>query len=86
MNTAPVLEVAQLEVTPGSEAAFEAAIGQAFVYNGSTNCSAVWSTPSNIYYPWRLIWLPSGNRKTLFGGVGLLSPTLLGHPRCCNTS
>ncbi len=32
MSPSPVLEVAQLEVLPGSEAAFEAAIAQAFVY------------------------------------------------------
>lgn len=37
MNTAPVLEVDQLEVTPDLEAAFEAAIGQAFVYLQQTD-------------------------------------------------
>lgn len=37
MNPSPVLEVAQFEVSPGSEAAFEAAIAQAFVYLQQTD-------------------------------------------------
>jgi hypothetical protein len=56
MTASSILEVAQFEITPGSEAAFEAAIAQAFIYlqqtdgyQKSTNCSAVWSTLSNTY-------------------------------------
>ncbi|MCF2969850.1 antibiotic biosynthesis monooxygenase [Synechococcus sp. Nb3U1] len=37
MSTSPVLEVAWLEITPGSEAVFEAAIVQAFVYLQQTD-------------------------------------------------
>lgn len=37
MNPSPVLEVAHFEVSPGSEAAFEAAIAQAFVYLQQTD-------------------------------------------------
>ncbi|MEN9236623.1 MAG: antibiotic biosynthesis monooxygenase family protein [Thermostichus sp. DG_1_6_bins_120] len=37
MSDSPILEVAQLQVNPGSEAAFEAAIDQAFAYLRQTD-------------------------------------------------
>ncbi|MFS8781407.1 antibiotic biosynthesis monooxygenase family protein [Synechococcus sp. W55.1] len=37
MTASPVLEVARFEITPSSEAAFEAAIAQAFIYLQQTD-------------------------------------------------